>query len=151
MTQNATLEHSNLVAKKVLTNLQKVGAVHKGRVQKAGFVVLKSPDIPSLLVETAYITNPQEEEHLRSDEQQKKLAAAILAGIKSYFSGYAPPGTKLANLGTGGDARRHVIVRGDTLGGIAEQYHVGLTSLRSANHIDGDIIRVGQVLNIPES
>jgi N-acetylmuramoyl-L-alanine amidase len=151
MTQNATLEHSNLAAKKVLANLQKVGAVHKGRVQKAGFVVLKSPDIPSMLVETAFISNPQEERRLRDSKHQEKLAAAILVGVKSYFLGYAPPGTKLAAIAGSGEGRRYVISRGDTLGEIAELYHVSLTSLRSVNHIEGDYIRAGQVLTIPES
>jgi N-acetylmuramoyl-L-alanine amidase len=152
MTQNATLEHSNLAAKKVLANLQKVGAVHKGRVQKAGFVVLKSPDMPSMLVETAFISNPEEERRLRDSEHQEKLAAAILAGARSYFLGYAPPGTKLAAAaGSDEGHRRYVISRGDTLGEIAELYHVSLTSLRSVNHIEGDYIRAGQVLTIPES
>ena len=150
MTQNATFEHSNVAAKKVLANLQKVGTVHHGSVQKAGFVVLKSPDVPSMLVETAFISNPEEEKRLRNSAHQTKLARAILAGVKSYFSSYSPPGTKLAANG-GGKARRHVINRGETLGEIARQYGVSLASLRTANSIDDDIIHVGQVLNIPES
>lgn len=148
MTQNATLEHSNVAARKVLANLQKVGAVHRGSVQKAGFVVLKSPDIPSMLVETAFISNPEEEKRLRSGAHQAKLARAILSGIKSYFASYPPPGSKLA--GGRGNGRRHVIDSGDTLGEIARQYDVSVTSLRTANSIDGDRIRVGQVLEIPE-
>jgi N-acetylmuramoyl-L-alanine amidase len=153
MTQNATLEHSNVAAKKVLANLKRIGAVHKGSVQKAGFVVLKSPDIPSMLVETAFISNPNEEKRLRSGDHQTKLAKAILAGIKSYFASYPPPGTKLAGGGGSGrdDGRRHVINSGDTLGEIARQYDVSLTSLRTVNSIDGDRIRIGQVLTIPES
>jgi N-acetylmuramoyl-L-alanine amidase len=152
MTQNATLEHSNVAAKKVLANLRKVGAVHKGRVQKAGFVVLKSPDIPSMLVETGYISNPEEEKRLLSAGHRAKLARAILAGIKSYFASYPPPGSKLAGSGGGGgDGRRYVINSGDTLGEIARQYDVSVTSLRSVNRIDGDRIRVGQVLTIPGS
>lgn len=148
MTQNATLEHSDLAAKKVLANLQNVGAVHKGKVQKAGFVVLKAPDIPSMLVETAFISNPKEEGRLRSKAHQEKLAGAILAGIKAYFSGYRPPGTKLAGSDEG---RRYVIHEGDTLSQIAEQHGVSLSSLRTVNSIDGDRIRVGQVLSIPGS
>lgn len=151
MTQNATLEHSNAAAKKVLQNLRKIGAVHKGSVQKAGFVVLKSPDIPSMLVETAFISNPEEEKRLRSKEHQTKLAKAILGGIKAYFASYPPQGTKLARNDSGRDAgRRHVINPGDTLGEIAKQYDVRLNSLRTINSIDGDSIRVGQVLTIPE-
>jgi N-acetylmuramoyl-L-alanine amidase len=151
MTQSATLEQGNLAAKRVLANLQKVGSVHKGSVQKAGFVVLKAPDIPSMLVETAFISNPQEEKRLNSSEHQARLAAAILGGIRVYFSHNAPPGTKLAAKAGKGDERRYVISHGDTLGEIAQQFHVSVTSLRSANQIDGDQIRVGQVLTIPET
>lgn len=148
MTQNATLEHSNLAAKRVLANLRKVGVVHQGEVQKAGFVVLKSPDIPSILIETAFISNREEEKHLRSDRHQAKLARAMLAGIKSYFTRHPPPGTKFAGRGKG-KKRRHVINQGDTLLEIAKHYDVSLTSLRNANHIENDHIRVGQVLTIP--
>jgi len=148
MTQNATLEHSNLAAKRVLANLRKVGAIHQGKVQKAGFVVLKSPDIPSMLVETAFISNPEEEKRLRSDRHQAKLASAILAGIKSYFTRHPPPGTKFAGKGKGKE-RCHVINQGDTLLKIAKHYDVSLTSLRNANRLESDRIRVGQVLTIP--
>jgi N-acetylmuramoyl-L-alanine amidase len=152
MTQNATLEHSNAAASKVLANLKKVGAVHNRSVQKAGFVVLKSPDIPSMLVETAFISNPKEEKRLRNADHQAKLARAVLGGVKSYFASYPPPGSKLAGdeSGDGVKGRRYVINSGDTLGEIARKYDVSLTSLRSANRIDGDQIRVGQVLTIPE-
>jgi len=148
MTQNATLEHSNLAAKRVLANLRKVGVVHQCEVQKAGFVVLKSPDIPSILIETAFISNREEEKHLRSDRHQAKLARAMLAGIKSYFTRHPPPGTKFAGRGKG-KKRRHVINQGDTLLEIAKHYDVSLTSLRNANHLENDHIRVGQVLTIP--
>jgi N-acetylmuramoyl-L-alanine amidase len=101
-----------------------------------------------MLVETAFISNPEEEKRLRSGAHQAKLARAILSGIKSYFASYPPPGSKLA--GGRGNGRRHVIDSGDTLGEIARQYDVSVTSLRTANSIDGDRIRVGQVLEIPE-
>jgi N-acetylmuramoyl-L-alanine amidase len=150
MTQNATMEHSRVAAKKVLANLKSVGAVHKGSVQKAGFVVLKSPDIPSMLVETAFISNPAEEKRLRSNAHQAKLAKAILGGVKSYFKSYPPPGTRLARQ-VGSSSKRHVINSGDTLLEIAKQYDVSLSSLRSANRLEDDRIRVGQVLTIPGS
>ena len=70
------------------------------RVQQAGFVVLKSPDIPSMLIETAYITNPGEEKRLRDVRYQQKLAAAILSGIRGYFRDSPLPGTRLAALGS---------------------------------------------------
>lgn len=147
MTQSATLEQSVAAAEKVLDNLGRVGRVHRARVQQAGFVVLKSPDIPSLLVETAFISNPDEEKRLRDKDHQQDLAEAILGGIKAFFANYAPPGTLLAAEAP----RRHVIDRGDTLLEIARRYDVSLTSLRTVNSLNGDHIRVGQVLTIPES
>jgi N-acetylmuramoyl-L-alanine amidase len=107
-----------------------------------------------MLVETAFISNSEEEKRLLNGRQQTKLSRAILAGIKAYFASYPPPGSKLAagagGTSGGGTGRRHVIDSGDTLGEIAEQYSVSLTSLRAANSIDGDSIRIGQVLTIPE-
>jgi len=147
MTQNATMEHSAVAAQKVLDHLKRVGPVHKPMVQKAGFAVLKAPDIPSMLVETAYISNPEEEMRLRDKAHQERLAGAILAGIQAYFQNYPVPGTLLA----ASQPRSHVIDRGDTLGGIAKRYDVSLTALRDVNRIEGDRIRVGQVLTIPES
>jgi len=88
MVQNAAQERSVKAAGAVLSNLSRLGATHNQGVQKAGFVVLKSPDIPSILVETAFISNPGEEARLRSGAQQQRLAAAILAGIKQYFHHY---------------------------------------------------------------
>jgi len=149
MTQNATLEHSALAAQKVLANLERVGDVHRSQIQKAGFVVLKSPDIPSMLVETAFISNPDEETRLRNGDHQQQLARAILGGVIAYFQSYPPPGTLLA--GADGSGRTHVITNGDTLSEIARQYRVSLSSLRMVNQIDGDHIRIGQVLKIPES
>ena len=84
------------VADKVLDGLKTVGKVHKPKVQQAGFMVLKSPDIPSLLIETAFISNPAEEKKLLKSSEQERLTNAILNGIKRYFIEYAPPGTRLA-------------------------------------------------------
>lgn len=146
MSQNATLEHSNEAAGAVLRNLGRLGEIHNPHVQRAGFVVLKSPDVPSMLIETAFISNPQEEKRLRTTAYQERLAKAILGGVKAYFRKYPPPGVRLADAA---GERRHTIVGGDTLGEIAKRYHVSLASLRSANSLEGDTIRVGQVLKIP--
>ena len=153
LSQSASIDASMIVADSVLSELGRVGRVHKRTVQKAGFLVLKSPDIPSILVETAFISNPEEEKQLRNARHQDALAAAIMNGVRSYFTRNPPPGTLLAMGGAG--ARRgpveHVIVRGDTLSDIANRYNVSLTTLRKNNRIKGDRIRVGQVLNIPSS
>ncbi len=84
--QDATIESSHRLAKKTLRGLRRVGKLHKSHVERAGFAVLKSPDIPSMLVETAFISNPKEEKRLKSPVYQDKLANAIADGIKSYFA-----------------------------------------------------------------
>ncbi|MBP8285177.1 MAG: N-acetylmuramoyl-L-alanine amidase [Chromatiaceae bacterium] len=147
MSKSGTMEFSNLAAQAVLTNLSQVGVVHHGKVQKAGFAVLKAPDIPSMLVETAFITNPEEEKRLNSPDYQAKLAGAMMEGIKEYFANHPPPGTRWASKGGG---RQHVIGKGDTLGRIAKQYAVSVSSLRSLNRLEDGSLRVGQVLIIPE-
>lgn len=150
MSQNATIEHSGEAATAVLRNLGRLGDTHKAQVQKAAFVVLKSPDIPSMLVETAFITNPQEEARLKTAQHQQRLAEAILAGIKAYFRKYPPQGTRIGSDASAGQGRQHVIAGGDTLVEIAKRYSVSLSSLRTANRLEGDTIRVGEVLTIPE-
>ncbi|EXJ16474.1 N-acetylmuramoyl-L-alanine amidase family protein [Imhoffiella purpurea] len=169
MTQNATFEHSAEAANAVLSHLRGLGSVHKGSVQRAGFVVLKSPDIPSMLVETAFLSNKAEERHLKDTAHQQRLARAILSGVRSYFRKY-PPHRLIAASAPGPDRgarissavahrsyaagaaskREYVICRGDTLSGIAQRYRVSISSLRAENGLqDEDLIRVGQVLSIP--
>jgi N-acetylmuramoyl-L-alanine amidase len=144
LSQNATIAASMDVGGKVLKELGHVGRVHKHHVEQAGFVVLKAPDIPSILVETGFISNSREERNLKSHRYQEKLARAILTGVRHYFADNAPPGTLLALA-----ERKHVIRSGDTLSGIAQQYQVSQVDLRSANGLSSDILRVGQTLRIP--
>ncbi len=96
LSQGATLEASGAVANQVLQALTKVGPTHRGFVEKANFVVLRSPDVPSILVETAFITNPAEEKRLKSPEQREKIAKAILEGVHNYFVAAPPPGSLFA-------------------------------------------------------
>jgi N-acetylmuramoyl-L-alanine amidase len=105
LSQTASISASMVAAENVLKALDRTGEVRKPRVQQAGFVVLKSPDIPSLLVETAFISNREDERKLSMPAHRAKLANAIFAGIEQYFQGNAPDGTRLAaarrNAGTG--------------------------------------------------
>lgn len=139
----------------VLQELGGIGKLHRSEIQQAGFMVLKSPDVPSILVETAFISNPTDEKNLRSSAHQQKLADAILKGVVNYFNKAPPEGTLLAQKGPqrlrgpAGGPQQHVIARGDTLSGIAYRYNVSLRNLRSANGLRNDRIRVGQVLRIP--
>jgi N-acetylmuramoyl-L-alanine amidase len=101
LSQTASISASMVAAERVLAALDTVGEVRKPRVQQAGFVVLKSRDIASMLVETAYISNPQEERRLRTSAQQDKLATAIFSGIRSFFELNPPAGTRFAQLRRG--------------------------------------------------
>ncbi len=145
LSQNATLQASSEAAGFLLKQLKKVGKTHKPRVQQARFVVLKSPDVPSVLVETAFISNRQEERRLKSGKHQQKVANALMRGIRNYFTYLPPPGTLLAAKAV----RRHTINPGETLSSIAVRYQVSLNRLKHANRLKGSKIRVGQVLDIP--
>jgi N-acetylmuramoyl-L-alanine amidase len=98
LSQSASISASMVAAERVLAALNRVGEVRKPQVQQAGFVVLKSPDIPSMLVETAYISNPSEEKRLRTNAHQAKLAEAIFKGVHGYFEQNPPPGTRFAQI-----------------------------------------------------
>ncbi|HTV77677.1 MAG TPA: N-acetylmuramoyl-L-alanine amidase [Steroidobacteraceae bacterium] len=96
LTQTENISASMTAAQSVLGALVNVGLVRKPQVQQAGFVVLKSPDIPSMLVETAYISNPADERRLRTPAQQTALADAVFDGLRRYFADNPPAGTRLA-------------------------------------------------------
>ncbi len=86
LSMDKTIDQSLLFGREVLAELEKIGRIHSSRVEQAGFMVLKSPDVPSILVETGYITNPTEEKLLRSKEHQQRVATAILKGIDRYLA-----------------------------------------------------------------
>lgn len=151
LSQSAALSASLDVGSKVIRELARLGKVHRRTVQQAGFLVLKSPDMPSILIETAFISNPSEEKKLRDRRHQQRLADAILAGVRNYFYSNPPPDTRIAMEMRRVPARqvRHVIARGDTLSEIAARYNVSTAAIRAANKLSSDRIRVGQTLSIP--
>ncbi len=146
LSQSATMEASNLVASNVFSNMRSVGKTHKNTVEHANFMVLKSPDVPSILVETAFISNPAEEQRLRDPAWQRKIASAVANGVQDYFYLSPPPGTWIA---ANRQPIRHRVVSGDTLGDIANRYQVTVYRLRNANDLKSDVIRVGSELLIP--
>ena len=147
LAQTATRQSSVAAANAVFREMKRLGKTHNGKVQKAGFMVLKSPDIPSMLVETAFISNPTEEKRLRSPRHQQKIALAILKGVQAYFKASPlPEGLRMASGQPDGE---HKVKRGETLGGIAARYGVSLERLRAANHIKGNRLLVGKVLKVP--
>jgi N-acetylmuramoyl-L-alanine amidase len=149
LSQTATIEASDRAGSKVLHELGTVGKLHRQHIEHAGFVVLKAPDIPSMLIETAFISNPQQERKLKSPAYQKQLAAAIVDGVRDYFRENAPPGTKIALANS---MRKYTISKGDTLSAIADHYGVSVDTLRASNNLTtGDRLYVGTVLRIPSS
>jgi N-acetylmuramoyl-L-alanine amidase len=90
MSTTAQINDSLKLGSALLGEIGSVGKLHKGAVEQAGFAVLKAPDIPSVLVETAFISNPEEEAKLRSDDYQQQLADALMRGIERYFSRNPP-------------------------------------------------------------
>lgn len=148
LSMTSTLDTSLQVGAQVLRNVDNVARLHKKNVEQAGFAVLKSPDIPSILVETGFISNPTEAKRLATSSYQKKMARAIHSGIKSYLLAHPPSGTLVAwNKAQGGT--QYTIARGDTLSGIAQRFNVSLSTLKSTNGISGSTIRIGQKLTIP--
>ena len=153
LSQSAAISASSQVGQRIIKRLDTIAKIRKQQVQHAPFLVLKSPDIPSVLIETAYISNPSEEAALKSSEYQRAMARAIHDGIVDYFRDNPPPGSYLAaNPPPYREAAvRHVISRGETLSEIAQRYSVSLPTLKRFNGLSGDSIRIGQVLTIPVS
>jgi N-acetylmuramoyl-L-alanine amidase len=118
VSQSISLSASHSAAERVLRQLSQAGEVRKPQVQEARFMVLKSPDIPSMLIETAYISNPQEEQRLRTPAQRARLAAAIHRGLHDYFYNNPPLGTRIAQLAVAGTPRE--FPTGATHGGTSD-------------------------------
>lgn len=148
LSQSGTLQASDQAADSLLGSLKTIGKVHKDHVERANFAVLRSPDVPSVLVETAFISNPQEEARLKDPVHQARLAKAMATGIEQHFHNQPPPGTWIANHRR---PSRHIVSRGDTLGAIANHYQTSVSSLRQANGLRSDNILVGTVLVIPST
>ncbi|MBV4489638.1 N-acetylmuramoyl-L-alanine amidase [Pseudomonas oryzicola] len=153
LSMTATLSSSLNVGQKVLGNMGRITSLHKQRVEQAGFMVLKSPDIPSILVETGFISNNNEAAKLATASHQQALARSIHTGVRQYFQQNPPPGTYIAWLRDTGKIaagpREHTVRPGETLAMIAVRYQVSVTSLRNANSLKSDELKVGQRLDIP--
>ncbi|BFN25565.1 N-acetylmuramoyl-L-alanine amidase AmiC precursor [Pseudomonas sp. SCT] len=153
LSMTASLSSSLNVGQKVLSNMGRITPLHKRRVEQAGFMVLKSPDIPSILVETGFISNPSEAKKLQTASHQQSLARSIHSGVRQFFHENPPPGTYVAWLRDSGKIaagpREHIVRSGESLALLAQRYQVSLAALRSANSLSNDVIKVGQTLNIP--
>lgn len=152
LSMNASLDVSQNAASQVLASIGTMADLHKDRVEQAGFMVLKSPDIPSMLVETGFISNRKEAGKLAKPAYRQKMAQKIFEGLKDYFQQSPPEGTYLAWLKKKTPViAEHVIKRGDTLSEIAAHYRVSVALLKKVNRISGSNIHVGQRLRIPLS
>ena len=151
LSMTATLSSSLDVGREVVNQLGGVTRLHKKHVEQAGFVVLKSPDIPSILVETGFISNPGEARKLKQSSYQLQMAQAIFTGIDRYFTDHPPMGTWIANNRVLGSDRDYIIARGDTLSGIAMKYNVTVDQLLRYNKLSSSQIRIGQKIKIPAS
>ena len=153
LSMTATLSSSLNVGQKVLGNMGRVTSLHKQRVEQAGFMVLKSPDIPSILVETGFISNNNEAAKLATASHQQALARSIHTGVRQYFQQNPPPGTYVAWLRETGKIaagpREHTVRPGETLAMLAVRYQVSVASLRSTNSLKTDELKVGQRLDVP--
>ncbi|WP_342630852.1 N-acetylmuramoyl-L-alanine amidase [Marinobacter alkaliphilus] len=155
LSMTASINASLGVGSSVLGQLGGVAKLHKPGVEQAAFAVLKSPDIPSILVEAGFISNPKEEQNLATEWYRNRLANAIMDGIHEYFQRTPPPGTLLAwqkeNQKGGGQVSRYRIQRGDTLSGVARQNQTTVSELMRFNGMTDDRVMVGQTIRIPSS
>lgn len=131
----------------LLNRLSDVTRVHRREPQAASFAVLNSPDIPSVLVELGFISNPQEEQQLRSPAHQRRLAQALYDGTREFFVRHPIDGTILANQ----RVRQHRVESGDSLSILAQRYGTSVRAIQQHNNLSGTVLRVGQVLEIPSS
>ncbi|MCP5348305.1 MAG: N-acetylmuramoyl-L-alanine amidase [Gammaproteobacteria bacterium] len=147
-----SMEQSVTLGTHILDTLDGVAPLRKDKVQGGNLWELRSPDIPSILIETGYLSNPAEAERLRSANYQRRLADAIVQGVKNYFYASPPEGTLVAwQLENGVAPESYTVKRGDSLSEIAVRFGVSLAELKTANALRGDVIQVGQTLTIPGS
>ncbi len=146
--RNASVQLGN----SILGQMGQISTLHKKQVEEAAFVVLKAPDIPALLVETGFISNPQEARKLADKRYQQKLARAIFTGVTGYFRTHPPRGTLLAaEKETAPVFSTYVIRSGDTLSEIAVRRGIAVSDLRRLNDLKNDQLRIGQRIKIPNT
>ncbi len=149
LSQTATINSALQMGGRVLTQLSGFTTLHNNKVEQARFVVLKSPDIPSILVETGFISNPREESNLTSSAYQNRLSQAIFQGVKAYFWENPPHGSRIEAMVSN---KFHIVKAGETLPQIAARYRTSVHSIQAMNHLmDRTPLRPGQRLVISSS
>lgn len=140
--------HSYELSNKIIANMKQVTKMHKKLPQSASLAVLTAPETPSVLVEVGFISNPQEEKNLNWAKHRQQLADALFESIKQYFRKTPPDGTLWAKQKNQAPIQ-HTIARGESLSVIAQRYGVSVQQLKVNNNLKSDLVRVGQVLEIP--
>lgn len=164
LSMTATRGSSLAVGKSILKRMDNISRLHKKQVGEAAFMVLKAPDIPALLIETGFISNPGEAKKLATSSYQNKMAQEIFGGLTEYFNDEPPEGSYVAWKKKGGSSTtasssssnstgmtRYTIKRGDTLSGIAAKHRTTVASIRRLNGIKNNSIQVGQRIKLPAS
>ena len=147
MSKEHSLGVSFGVANNVIKELKKITKMHKKTPQNGNFAVLKSSDIPSILVETGFISNHKEEKNLTWSKHQQRLANAIHAGIKSHFLAHPLTGSYFASVGY----KKHKVRSGESLSVLAKRYNISMSKLKSINKLKSNSLRIGQTLKIPRT
>ncbi len=147
MSKEHSLGVSFGVANNVIKELKKITKMHKKTPQNGNFAVLKSSDIPSILVETGFISNHKEEKNLTWSKHQQRLANAIHAGIKNHFLAHPLTGSYFASVGY----KKHKVRSGESLSVLAKRYNISMSKLKSINKLKSDSLRIGQTLKIPRT
>jgi N-acetylmuramoyl-L-alanine amidase len=149
MSMDHSLTTSYDVSRDMIKQLSKVTKLHKKTPQGASFAVLTSPDIPSILVEMGFISNPQEEKNLSWSKYRQKLANSVFNGLKQHFKDSPPDGSLWAKWKQ--EKRTHKVRSGESLSLLAQRYNVQISTLKKANNLNTDVVRIGQVLTIPST
>ena len=149
LSMDHSMATSHDLGNKVIEEMKQVTSLHKRAPQAASFAVLTAPDIPSILVEVGFISNPQEEKNLNWAKHREKLAKAMFTAAKRYFKQVPPDGTLWALERA--DSRTHTVRSGESLSLLAQRYNVNVSRLKAANNLNSDVVRIGQVLTIPRS
>ena len=150
LSMTASIASSLEAGNSIINSLGRVTHMRRTNVEQANFVVLRSADIPSLLVESGYITNAADAANLDSAAWRQRFAAAIVNGITDWFYKAPPRGTWVSwYKANGGAPTSYVVSRGDSLSEIAERFQVSLADLKLANNLSSNTIRIGQELTIP--
>lgn len=149
MAMDHSIASSHKLSNYVIADMKQVTKLHKKSPQHASLAVLTAPDIPSILVEVGFISNPQEEKNLNWQKHRENLAEAMLSSVKRYFSQTPPDGTLWASRLA--DKRTHKVRNGESLSLLAQRYNVKVSSIKAANNLNSDVVRIGQVLTIPRS